>query len=52
MKLQEENKKLKEKIDAMEKDPYYAEKILRENYGYAREGEYIYRIKTETEKGN
>ncbi|MCM8762102.1 MAG: septum formation initiator family protein [Candidatus Omnitrophica bacterium] len=51
IKLQEENRHLKEKIDAIKKDPYYAEKILRENYGYIRKGEYIYRIRTETEKG-
>ncbi|HOL21395.1 MAG TPA: septum formation initiator family protein [bacterium] len=51
IKLQEENKRLEEKIDAMKKDPYYAEKILRENYGYVKKGEHIYRIRTETEKG-
>ncbi|MDD3726509.1 MAG: septum formation initiator family protein [Candidatus Ratteibacteria bacterium] len=45
--LQEENKHLQEKIEAMKKDPYYAEKALRENYGYVKEGEYIYRIKKE-----
>ncbi|MCX8082466.1 MAG: septum formation initiator family protein [bacterium] len=51
IKLQEENKQLKEKVEAMKNDPYYAEKILRENYGYVKKGEYVYRIKTETEKG-
>ena len=51
IKLQEENRRLEEKIDAMKKDPYYAEKILRENYGYVKEGEQVYRIRTETEKG-
>jgi len=48
--LQEENERLKEKIEAMQKDPYYAEKILRENYGYIKKGEYVYRIKTDKEK--
>lgn len=47
IKLQEENRQLKEKIDALKNDPYYAEKILRENYGYIKEGEYIYRINRE-----
>ncbi|MCM8830357.1 MAG: septum formation initiator family protein [Candidatus Omnitrophica bacterium] len=51
IKLQEENRHLQEKIDAMKSDPYYAEKILRENYGYIKKGEYIYRIRTNAEKG-
>lgn len=42
--LQMENDMLVEKIKSMQEDPYYAEKILRENHGYIKEGEYIYRI--------
>ncbi|MBN1444734.1 MAG: septum formation initiator family protein [Candidatus Omnitrophica bacterium] len=44
IKLQEENEALREKIRTMEEDPYYTEKMLRENHGYVKEGEYIYRI--------
>ncbi len=44
IRLQEENEALRKKIRTMEDDPYYTEKILRENHGYVKEGEYIYRI--------
>ncbi len=44
IRLQEENEALREKIHTMEDDPYYTEKMLRENHGYVKEGEYIYRI--------
>ncbi len=43
--LKKENETLKAKINKIEKDPYYTEKILRENYGLIKEGETIYRIK-------
>jgi len=43
--LEKENQLLLERIEALKGDPYYTEKLLRENYGYVREGEYIYRIK-------
>lgn len=51
IKLQKENEQLKEKMEKIKKDPYYGEKILRENYGYTKEGEQIYRINTDTNKG-
>ncbi len=46
-KLRAENDALLEKIKSLESDPYYTEKILRENYGYIKEGEYVYRVKKE-----
>jgi cell division protein FtsB len=46
-KLQAENDALLEKIKSLEEDLYYTEKILRENYGYIKEGEYVYRIEKE-----
>ncbi len=45
--LEEENKKLVEYIDNLTNDPFYLEKIARENMGVAREGEVIYKIKPE-----
>jgi cell division protein FtsB len=42
--LRMENGKLAEKIRSMQDDPYYAEKMLRENHGYIKEGEYVYRV--------
>ncbi|HOV21503.1 MAG TPA: septum formation initiator family protein [bacterium] len=45
VKLETENKILKEKIEKIENDPYYIEKLLRENYGLIKEGEIVYRIK-------
>lgn len=42
--LEKENEMLVERIDAIKKDAYYTEKLLRDNYGYVKEGEYIYRI--------
>ncbi len=45
VKLKNENKILKEKIEKIENDPYYIEKLLRENYGLIKEGEIVYRIK-------
>ena len=50
IRLQKENESLREKIRTMEDDPYYTEKMLRENHGYVKEGEYIYRIKENKEK--
>ena len=43
-KLKKENKILEEKIKKLKEDPFYAEKILRENYGFIKEGEQIIRI--------
>ncbi len=43
--LEQENTSLLERIEALNSDPYYTEKILRDNFGYIRDGEYVYRIK-------
>ena len=43
-KLKRENKILEKKIKKLKEDPFYAEKILRENYGFIKEGEQIIRI--------
>jgi cell division protein FtsB len=50
IRLQEENEALREKIRIMEDEPYYTEKMLRENHGYVKESEYIYRINENKEK--
>lgn len=44
-KLKDENKILKDKINKIKNDPYYTEKILRENFGMIKKGEKVYRIK-------
>ncbi|GEM_PF-1194760 len=44
IRLRAENEVLREKIRTMKEDPYYAEKMLRENHGYVKEGEHVYRI--------
>ncbi|HDD64931.1 MAG TPA: septum formation initiator family protein [Firmicutes bacterium] len=43
--LERENKILEEKINRLKTDPYYIEKIARENYGLLKDGEYIFKIK-------
>ncbi len=43
--LEKDNEILLERMNTLKKEPYYTEKLLRENYGYIKEGEYIYRIK-------
>jgi len=43
-KLKKENRILEEKIKKLKEDPFYAEKILRENYGFIKEGEQIIKI--------
>ncbi len=43
--LERENKLLEEKIRKVKTDPYYIEKIARENYGLLKDGEYIFKIK-------
>ncbi len=43
--LKDENKILKDKINKIKKDPYYTEKMLRENFGMIKKGETVYRIK-------
>lgn len=42
--LKEENKILAEKIEKIKNDPYYIEKILREDYGMIKDGEFIIKI--------
>lgn len=42
--LKEENKILVEKIEKIKNDPYYIEKILREDYGMIKDGEFIIKI--------
>jgi cell division protein FtsB len=42
--LEKENKIIAEKIENIKKDPYYVEKILREEYGMIKEGEFIIKI--------
>ena len=44
-KLKEENKILEDKINKIKTDPYYTEKMLRENFGMIKKGETVYRIK-------
>jgi len=44
-KLKDENKILKDKINKIKKDPYYTEKMLRENFGMIKKGETVYRVK-------
>jgi cell division protein FtsB len=43
-KLEKENKELREKIEKIKKDPFYIEKILREEYGMIKEGELIIKM--------
>lgn len=43
--LEKENEILLEHIEVLKNDPYYTEKLLRENYGYIKDDEFIYRIK-------
>lgn len=40
----EENERLKERILQIETEPYYSEKIAREEYGFMKKDEYIFRI--------
>ncbi|MGC8976039.1 MAG: FtsB family cell division protein [Candidatus Ratteibacteria bacterium] len=42
--LKKENQFLKEKIEKIKNDPYFIEKILREEYGMVKEGEYVIKI--------
>ncbi|MCM8804116.1 MAG: septum formation initiator family protein [Candidatus Omnitrophica bacterium] len=42
--LKEENRILAEKIKKIKNDPYYIEKILREEYGMVKDGEFIIKI--------
>ncbi|MCM8818566.1 MAG: septum formation initiator family protein [Candidatus Omnitrophica bacterium] len=44
LRLKKENKILAEKIDRIKNDPFYIEKLLRENYGMIKEGEYIIKL--------
>ena len=46
--LDTENKKLMEEVDALKTDPDSIEALARENLGLAKEGEIIYRFQRET----
>ena len=50
-KLEEDNTQLINYLESLQQDPYFTEKLLRENYGYVKEGEYIYRIQDEELEG-
>ncbi|HOJ39840.1 MAG TPA: septum formation initiator family protein [bacterium] len=39
LRLERENRNLRDFLTRLKQDPFYAEKILREKYGYMREGE-------------
>ncbi len=43
--LKEENKILAGKIEKIKNDPFYVEKILREEYGMIKKGEFIIKIR-------
>jgi len=43
-KLIQENKRLEEEIKALEGDPFYIEKIAREELGMVKKGEIVYEI--------
>ncbi|WP_176696934.1 septum formation initiator family protein [Candidatus Kryptonium thompsonii] len=43
--MERENASLKQKIHKLETDPKEIERIAREKYGMAREGEEVYNIK-------
>ena len=45
---QEQNKSLEAQIHAMEGDKKTIERIARENYGMARQGETVYRVKKDS----
>jgi len=42
--LKEENEIIAGKIEKIKNDPYYVEKILREEYGMIKNGEFIIKI--------
>jgi len=42
--LKEENRILAEKIEKIKNDPYYVEKILREEYGMIKNGEFVIKM--------
>lgn len=44
--LERRNAFLRAEIERLEKDPFAAEKVAREKYGYVREGDRVYRIVT------
>lgn len=46
-KLEEDNEKLLSYIESLQNDPYFTEKLLRDNFGYVKEGESVYRIKNQ-----
>ena len=50
--LDTENKKLMEEVNALKTDPDSIEALARENLGLAKEGEIIYRFQRETKDRN
>lgn len=44
-----ENKRLKMEVKALKEDPYYIEKHAREEFGLAKEGEYIFQFQQSKE---
>jgi cell division protein FtsB len=42
--LQDDNIRLKSKIERLQKDDRYLEEVARERYGFIKEGEKLYRI--------
>ncbi|MBU4128816.1 septum formation initiator family protein [bacterium] len=51
-KLARENKRLEEEIKALEGDPFYIEKIAREELGMVKKGEIVYEIISSEEREN
>ena len=49
-KLAQENKRLEEEIKALEGDPFYIEKIAREELGMVKKGEVVYEIVSSEEQ--
>ena len=45
--LEQENKLLEEEIANVQNNPYYIEKLARENLGLMKEDEYLFRLKEE-----
>jgi len=43
-KLEKENYQLTEEINRLQKDDRYLEEVVRQKYGFVREGERVYRI--------
>lgn len=50
--LERRNTLLSVEIERLKSDPFMVEKILREKYGYVREGDKVYRLTPFSEEGN